>query len=55
MITPVTKRIGIICITVINIAAIVSASLGEVPFDSVTTTIVIPSMTGLFALINDGA
>ncbi len=51
--TPITKRIGVICITVINVACIVGVCLGEITFDAYKDFMT-PSLVGLCALIDGG-
>ncbi len=53
MTTPITKRIGLVCIAVICVSSMVTVALGEVTFEQ-AQTIILPSLTGLFALIDGG-
>ena len=51
--TPITKRIGIVCLTVLSLASIIAAALGELSFDN-ALLVVIPAMTSISAMIDGG-
>ena len=52
-VTPMTKRIVVICLTVLAMTAIIGACFGKIDFDQ-AALIVIPVLTSISAMVDGG-
>jgi hypothetical protein len=52
-VTPTTKRIGIICLTVLAAVSVIGACFGKISFEN-AALIALPAMTSISAMIDGG-